>query len=146
MPKSNSCKSYRAVISYFRGNAQTFGAMKIKSIIQSAYLNVEMEDSEYVYYRTYGCGDNWEVLMGESWEPCYSQEDELKKLFQDYVSENEIVMDEEQELRLQYQEEVENCFKIAQKLDAINPDLKGSFTGTPSERIVRQLNSLGIYL
>jgi hypothetical protein len=118
--------------------------MKIKTIIPSTYLGVEMEDSEYDYYRTYGTGDNWEVLMGESWEPCYSQEDELKKLFQDYISENKIVMDEEQELRLQYQEEVENCFKIAQKLDALNPELKGSFTGTPSERIVRQLINLGI--
>ncbi len=138
--------SYWAVISYFRGNAQTFRAMKIKSITRSDYLSVEMEDSEYVYYRTYGCGDNWEVLMGESWEPCYFQEYNLKKLFQDYVSENEIVMDEEKEMCQKYQEEVENCFKIAQKLDALNPDLKGSFTGTPSERITRQLNSLGIYL
>ncbi len=63
MSKSDSCKSYRAVISYCRGNEQTFRAMKIKSIIQSAYLIVEMEDSEYVYYRTYGCKDYEECIL-----------------------------------------------------------------------------------
>ena len=52
--------------------------------------------------------------------------------------------DEQQELLKDYQEEVEKCWKIAQKLDALNPELIGAFTGTPSERIKRQLYVLGI--
>jgi hypothetical protein len=40
--------------------------------------------------------------------------------------------------------EVEKCFNIAQKLDALNPELPGAFTGTPSLRIERQLYALGI--
>ena len=52
--------------------------------------------------------------------------------------------DEQQELLTSYQKEVEKCFKIAQKLDALNPELAGTFTETPSERIERQLYALGI--
>ena len=53
--------------------------------------------------------------------------------------------EEEQELLSSYQQEIERCFKIAQKLDSLNPELAGSFTGTPSERIERQLYALGIF-
>jgi len=42
------------------------------------------------------------------------------------------------------QEEIEKCWELAQQLDALNPGLAGSFTGTPSERIERQLYTLGI--
>ena len=49
-------------------------------------------------------------------------------------------MIDEQELL----EEVKKCFQIAQRLDALNPELASDFTGTPSERIERQLYSLGI--
>jgi len=53
----------------------------------------------------------------------------------------EIDMDtEREELLLQYYIEVEKCYKIANFLDERNPTLKGAFTGTPSERIERQLN------
>jgi hypothetical protein len=52
--------------------------------------------------------------------------------------------DERQELLNSYQKEIEKCFQIAQRLDMLNPDLVGSFTGTPSERIERQLHTLGI--
>jgi len=52
--------------------------------------------------------------------------------------------DEQQELLNDFQEEVEKCFYIAQKLDALNPELACAFTGTPSERIERQLYTLGI--
>lgn len=52
--------------------------------------------------------------------------------------------EEQQELLNSFQEEVEKCFKIAQKLDALNPELAGAFTGTPSERIERQLYTFGI--
>ena len=41
-------------------------------------------------------------------------------------------------------EELKKCFNIAQRLDALNPELARAFTGTPSERIERQLYSLGI--
>ena len=37
--------------------------------------------------------------------------------------------------------EVERCFDVAQLLDAMNPTLQGSFTGTPSERIRRQIDA-----
>jgi hypothetical protein len=53
-------------------------------------------------------------------------------------------MTEQKELLKTYQEEVEKCFNLAQLLDALNPDLAGSFTGTPSERIERQLYALGV--
>jgi hypothetical protein len=53
------------------------------------------------------------------------------------------------ELASEYQEaaedmrkEVERCFDIAQALDAMNPTLSGAFTGTPSERIQRQLDAM----
>ena len=52
--------------------------------------------------------------------------------------------DEQQELLNSYQQEIEKCFNIAQRLDALNPELARAFTGTPSERIERQLYSLGI--
>lgn len=52
--------------------------------------------------------------------------------------------DEIRELLNAYQEEVEKCYEIAQKLDAIN-STRISFTGSPSERIKRQLYMLGIF-
>lgn len=52
--------------------------------------------------------------------------------------------DEQQELLTSYKEEVEKCWEIAQRLDALNPELAGAFTGSPSERIERQLYTLGI--
>lgn len=52
--------------------------------------------------------------------------------------------DKQQELLNSFQQEVEKCFNIAQKLDALNPEIVGAFTGTPSERIERQLYALGI--
>jgi len=53
-------------------------------------------------------------------------------------------MMEQEELIKDYQEEIEKCFQLAQRLDALNPDLAGAFTGTPSERIERQLYALGV--
>ena len=52
--------------------------------------------------------------------------------------------DEQQELLNSFQEEIEKCFVIAQKLDMLNPELARAFTGTPSLRITRQLYALGI--
>ena len=53
-------------------------------------------------------------------------------------------MTEQQELLKDYQKEVEKCWELAQKLDTLNPELVGAFTGTPSQRIERQLYALGI--
>ena len=50
----------------------------------------------------------------------------------------------QEELLKSYQEEVEKCFELAQRLDALNPELVGAFTGSPSERIERQLYALGV--
>ena len=47
--------------------------------------------------------------------------------------------DEELQLLKDYKQEVEKCYQIANKLDNLNPELIGSFTGTPSERIENQL-------
>jgi hypothetical protein len=44
----------------------------------------------------------------------------------------------------EYQQEIEKCWELAQKLDYLNPELVGAFTGSPSERIERQLYTLGI--
>ena len=52
--------------------------------------------------------------------------------------------DEQQKLLNDYQQEVEKCWNIAQRLDALNPELEGAFTGSPSLRIERQLYALGI--
>jgi hypothetical protein len=56
---------------------------------------------------------------------------------------------EEQLLKEDYKEvleELEKCFDLAQRLDALNPELAGAFTGSPSQRIKRQLYSLGIFI
>lgn len=39
----------------------------------------------------------------------------------------------------QYKAEVQKCFDLAQRMDALEPVVPGAFTGTPSERIARQL-------
>jgi hypothetical protein len=53
-------------------------------------------------------------------------------------------MTEQEELLKEYQKEIGKCWELAQQLDALNPELPGSFTGTPSQRIERQLYALGI--
>jgi acetone carboxylase gamma subunit len=65
--------------------------MKIKSITKEMYFAVEMEDGEFIDYRTYGNGEIWEVAMGESWEPVYGEEEpKLHQMFQDFIKHNEI--------------------------------------------------------
>ena len=44
----------------------------------------------------------------------------------------------------EYQKECADCFALAQRLDADNPELVGAFSGTPSERIKRQLVARGV--
>ena len=53
-------------------------------------------------------------------------------------------MTEQEELLIAYQEEVVKCWELAQRLDALNPELAGAFTGSPSQRIERKLYALGI--
>ena len=56
--------------------------------------------------------------------------------------------DEEKEMLKEVEElleELEKCFNIAQRLDALYPELDGAFSGTPSERIKRRLYALGIF-
>lgn len=55
--------------------------MKIVSVAPVTAEIIEIEGSEYTTYeRT--AGGSWSVLMGESWESCYSYEDELEALYQ----------------------------------------------------------------
>ena len=49
---------------------------------------------------------------------------------------------EDKEVIQLYQRELEKCFILAQKLDKLNPNIPGAFTGSPSERIERQMLSL----
>ena len=42
----------------------------------------------------------------------------------------------------EFRAEVQRCFDIAQALDAMNPTSPSAFTGTPSERIQRQLDAM----
>ena len=44
-----------------------------------------------------------------------------------------------------FQDEVTHCYDIANRLDSMNPHIKNAFIGTPSERIVRQLQALCIF-
>ena len=46
-------------------------------------------------------------------------------------------MTEQEELLKEYQKEVEKCWKLAQKLDALNPELAGDLL----ELQVRELNN-----
>ncbi len=53
-------------------------------------------------------------------------------------------MTEQEELIEDYQDEINKCFQLAQRLDALNPELAGAFIGAPSERIERQLYAFGV--
>ncbi len=58
--------------------------MKIKNIELATFEYVELESGKL--YRRYPSGD-WEMLMGESWEPCYRfiNESELEQLYKDFT-------------------------------------------------------------
>jgi hypothetical protein len=43
-------------------------------------LDEDVDDPEFLWYRTDPDYENWEVLMGDSWEPV-SSVDELKEAF-----------------------------------------------------------------
>ena len=71
---------------------------------------------------------------------------DLSQLTEDQIKElqDTSIIPITKELLNHYQDEVDKCWEIAQKLDALNPELVGAFTGTPSLRIERQLYALGI--
>jgi hypothetical protein len=61
--------------------------MKIKNVSKEITYYVELDedvdDPEFLWYRTDPDYRNWEVLMGDSWEPV-SSVDELKEAFIQY--------------------------------------------------------------
>jgi hypothetical protein len=56
--------------------------MKIKTVTSVQAEIVETDDSFYPTYRRNSV-DNWEQLMGESWEPVYDS-DKLEKAYQEW--------------------------------------------------------------
>jgi hypothetical protein len=61
--------------------------MKIKEVSKEltyyVLLDEDVDDPEFLWYRTDPDYRNWEVLMGDSWEPV-SSVDELKEAFIQY--------------------------------------------------------------
>jgi hypothetical protein len=61
--------------------------MKIKNVTKEitfyVELDEEVDDPEFLWYRTNEHGEHWEVLIGCSWEPINSI-DELKEAFVQY--------------------------------------------------------------
>jgi hypothetical protein len=59
----------------------------VKRVVETNYY-IEIEDVEpithYVSFRR-SEGGSWEILMGESWEPCYTTEERLEKEFQNWL-------------------------------------------------------------
>jgi hypothetical protein len=62
--------------------------MKIKNVSKEITYYVELDedvdDPEFLWYRTDPDYQKWEVLMGESWETCYSEVEKLKEAFIQY--------------------------------------------------------------
>ena len=59
--------------------------MKIENVTKSVSFIIETNSSEFPTYRR-GENGGWENLMGESWEPCYMNEDELEKMYQEWLA------------------------------------------------------------
>jgi hypothetical protein len=61
--------------------------MKIKKVSKTLTYYVELDknvgDPEFLWYRTDEHFENWEVLMGESWESVHDTED-IKEAFIEY--------------------------------------------------------------
>jgi hypothetical protein len=61
--------------------------MKIKKVSKEITCYVELDedvdDPEFLWYRTDPDYENWEVLIGDSWEPV-SSVDELKEAYIQY--------------------------------------------------------------
>lgn len=58
--------------------------MKILAIEEHTIHYVSTDQHEYCRI----AADNWEIRIGESWEPCFFQEQELERKFQEYKQES----------------------------------------------------------
>ncbi len=63
--------------------------MKIIDVQKVEYYIVETDTQDLNLYRrnVRGSKDSWEVLMGDSWEPTYGN-NELEELFQEWLLDN----------------------------------------------------------
>lgn len=61
--------------------------MKINKITTATTYYIEIQHGPYrtTDYRTSDFGSNWEVGIGESWEPCFHEESELRSAFLAFV-------------------------------------------------------------
>jgi len=59
--------------------------VNIERVTRVVSFVIETDSDEYPTYRR-SEGGAWENLMGESWEPCYSDEKELEQMYQDYLA------------------------------------------------------------
>ena len=59
--------------------------MKITKVSRAITYYVETDDPDWPEYRTDETGENWENLMGESWEAVYDYL-ELKMMFRDFLN------------------------------------------------------------
>lgn len=57
---------------------------------------------------------------------------------------NQSITKEHFDLLRAFQAENKKCYDIANRLDAFNPEIPGAFTGTPSDRILRQITAQNI--
>jgi len=55
-----------------------------------------------------------------------------------------MMTEEEKELYDSFREEVEKCYEVANSLCQINPEIYGTWVGSPSERIKAQLKFMNI--
>ena len=51
---------------------------------------------------------------------------------------------EEHDKLYEYKSEIMNVYDLANRLDALYPEIPGAFTGTPSERIKRHLRAMRV--
>jgi hypothetical protein len=60
--------------------------VQIKSVTPIKSYIVETDDKDWPIYRRAAGSNSWGNLMGESWETCYFEEDELEKAFQEFTN------------------------------------------------------------
>ena len=60
--------------------------MKVVDVEEIKSEIIEIDEGDWKFYKRYSA-DNWEVNMGESWEPCYNSE-KLETAYQEYKKAN----------------------------------------------------------
>jgi hypothetical protein len=55
--------------------------MKITNVELSIAENISMDDG--TFYRRYPSGA-WDILLEDSWESCWEEEEELEELYKEY--------------------------------------------------------------